>query len=895
MKGKFTLFILALLCLFTNSIQAQVVRSHGLIFSDNLRGGHTMFGNTSMEAYNTNLLGSPTTLNTAAMNQFENFSRGRTSDHANDNYYMKHIDIDGDATYVNGTTNEAFANFGTSWRYYNQNNYSSNPANSNSNSRPWTASNYTEQGTWTSATAPIRFNLESGGTTLGINNNSTIRAKNAYYFRKSVTVSNPNSYSSFSIDVRYDDGVIVYVNGQEVGRADMNSGNSYNTTASSCNTANTYRTATFSVPANLVTATTVIAVEVHQGSGCTSTADMYFDLRFSGVKPNVYQTTNSSSADLVLPAGTNTIKYARLYWGGKYKSDAFSDAELKTVAIRKGNGTYGVVVAANIDKASDGSLRTYQSYADITNFIKTNGAGTYTVADISASQGILTGGGYAGWSIVVVYENKSQPYRSVRVYDGYLEVESNAKRTITLTGLDVPNNTLTLADAYMSTMAWEGDAYLAGTSSNPQGDFIKVNGNTVSNAVNPATNMWNGTISKNGEHVTTKFPNYKNQMGIDIDEMQVGTGFGIEPGAKSVTIEFGTESDQYFPSLFAFSIIMKDPAVTIQKTVQDLNGGRLVLGDEVQYTLQGSNTGQGTAYDVTINDDIPLELNYVANSLEIWNGSSWAAYNKFNLTGRILKVFIGNDATSTQGGTLAKGQTYRIRFRAVVNRVATITNIASITARNTPAGSATFETFSDESSVDIGFDEAPLPVTFAAFSGTLKNGLATLTWTTATEENTSHFELERSSDARNFRFVASVKAHGNSSIQRQYQQTDASTEVSGMVYYRLKVVDIDGKITYSKIIALAANSQLDGKQFTFFPNPVRNGQELKLQLRAASAGEIVVRIVNNSGQTIATARKPVQPGSNIIVLSELTNAVPGIYTVQVINGKEQFAQNILKQ
>lgn len=37
-------------------------------------------------------------------------------------------------------------------------------------------------------------------------------------------------------------------------------------------------------------------------------------------------------------------------------------------------------------------------------------------------------------------------------------------------------------------------------------------------------------------------------MGIDIDEVNVGTGYGILPNATSVTVEFGTEADQYFPS-----------------------------------------------------------------------------------------------------------------------------------------------------------------------------------------------------------------------------------------------------------------------------------------------------------------------------------------------------------
>jgi len=43
-------------------------------------------------------------------------------------------------------------------------------------------------------------------------------------------------------------------------------------------------------------------------------------------------------------------------------------------------------------------------------------------------------------------------------------------------------------------------------------------------------------------------------MGLDIDQFYVGTGYGILPNSSSVTLEFGTEADQYFPGLYTFTI-----------------------------------------------------------------------------------------------------------------------------------------------------------------------------------------------------------------------------------------------------------------------------------------------------------------------------------------------------
>ena len=113
---------------------------------------------------------------------------------------------------------------------------------------------------------------------------------------------------------------------------------------------------------------------------------------------------------------------------------------------------------------------------------------------------------------MVVYENPAISYNSVRVYDGFLQVYNGGAQTITLTGLNVPSTPLSSSDAYMSTLTWEGDANLAITTGNPQGDYIKVNNITASAGVNRAANYWNGTISKNGSFITTKNPDFKNQL-----------------------------------------------------------------------------------------------------------------------------------------------------------------------------------------------------------------------------------------------------------------------------------------------------------------------------------------------------------------------------------------------
>lgn len=87
------------------------------------------------------------------------------------------------------------------------------------------------------------------------------------------------------------------------------------------------------------------------GQGYTPTNMQYVDI--DGNSGDGIATRNSSSADLILPAGTNTIRLARLYWGGRAATSAF-DMSLpanQTIKIRKGtSGAYQEYLAAQINR-----------------------------------------------------------------------------------------------------------------------------------------------------------------------------------------------------------------------------------------------------------------------------------------------------------------------------------------------------------------------------------------------------------------------------------------------------------------------------------------------------------------------------------------------------------------
>jgi len=629
----------------------------------------------------------------------------------------------------------------------------------------------------------------------------------------------------------------------------------------------------------------------------------------------VATTQNSSSADLILPAGSNTIKFARLYWGGKIDLSVITAVPdtLRKIKIRKGNtGAYvnATTPAANVDIfAISTTDRIYQSYVDITQFINVNGAGTYTVADIPVTPGAASGGGkYGGWSVVVAYENPTQPFNSVRVYDGYAQVFNSgtaATLNINLTGLNVPNNTLTAEEAVMGTMSWEGDANLGATATNLVGDFIKINSIAVSNAVNPETNFWNGSISRNGSFVSTKNPNYTNQMGIDLDEVNVGIGYNILPNATNATVEFGTEADQYFPSIFTFSIRMKNPLVNITKTVTDANANTFVdANEELTYTLSGFNQGPGSSYNTTVVDTLPSNVTYVSNSLEVLNAPGVTAGFKtdaadgdvamkgINGTKNYVKFYLGIGATGTSGGELPADSSvgnYTLRFKVKAGAIpGTVINTAGIIS-NSQSG----DLFIDQGTAIIGASGGPVPVRFTSFKAILLNNRNTMVkWTTEAEIDSDHFEVERSDDGIHFAFRGKVNGNGSTSSTHHYELADLLNTSSPIVYYRLRIVDRDGKFSYSKIVALKLNGTPNTDNFSVYPNPFVN--DMKVSINSGTDFNAAFRIISFDGRELLRRMINLQKGDNIVVLKELGNLPKGSYILEVTTDDNKYIKKVIK-
>lgn len=174
--------------------------------------------------------------------------------------------------------------------------------------------------------------------------------------------------------------------------------------------------------------------------------------------------------------------------------------------------------------------------------------------------------------------------------------------------------------------------------------------------------------------------------------------------------------------------------------------------------------------------------------------------------------------------------------------------------------------------VQFTYDVA-LPVTISSFNAIQQFPNTQVNWTTASELNTQHFIIERSTDGRSFVPVATVKAAGASATSRNYQFTDrnVSTLNSDVIYYRLQMVDKDGTFNYSTVATI--NISRKSAPVALYPNPAKDkttltGVEAGMSIRLLDAAGKVVQVKNATGTTES------------LLVSGLAK---GIYTIQVYN------------
>ena len=324
---------------------------------------------------------------------------------------------------------------------------------------------------------------------------------------------------------------------------------------------------------------------------------------------------------------------------------------------------YNAVNASQLDTAVGGQTNEYGGFADVTSLVSSGGSGTYWVGNIQTTGG---NGQWGGWSLIVAYANNNELLNNITVFDGYQVINSATGVTMNVSGFLTPLSGPVISRVGL--IGWDGDDGAGGATFT--GDSFLVNGIPLYDNCNPSSNdFFNSTVCNLGVPNQARYPNNAsyppgmvNTLGVDVDLVQLASGI-IPNGATSATLKFTTNGESFGAHAAAFVTNLYVPIVTpnVVKTVTDLNGGDLVVGDTLRYTISLSNTGQDTATNVILTDNIPAYTTYVPGSLRIVSGPNAGAKTDasgddqadYVSSGTPHVVFrLGTGANATNGGSL---------------------------------------------------------------------------------------------------------------------------------------------------------------------------------------------------------------------------------------------------
>ena len=251
----------------------------------------------------------------------------------------------------------------------------------------------------------------------------------------------------------------------------------------------------------------------------------------------------------------------------------------------------------------------------------------------------------------------------------------------------------------------------------------------------------------------------------------------------------------------------------------------------------------------------------------------------------VLGIYIGQPSTTNYqlridaSGYINNGYA-PLLYDAYKNTTRAISGIDSVSFTLDTSITASYE-----NRFSIIFTPSALAVNSIVASATLNDKVATITWNTEGEKGESYFEVEKSTDGKNFTAIGQQAAK-NTSIA-SYTATDNSV-VEGNNYYRIKAVSETGAVNYSNVakVQLTENSN----QFTVYPNPLV-GKTLNVSLSNVNAGKYVVSIYNVLGEKVVE-QAIVHEGNASHAITINNTLAAGIYSLVI---REASSNQIVHQ
>ncbi|TMI97094.1 MAG: T9SS type A sorting domain-containing protein [Bacteroidetes bacterium] len=330
--------------------------------------------------------------------------------------------------------------------------------------------------------------------------------------------------------------------------------------------------------------------------------------------------------------------------------------------------------------------------------------------------------------------------------------------------------------------------------------------------------------------------------------------------ANSTTWEERLLSGQISPNEKAYDIVTAHDTLFYAS-----GGGRFYMSTDDGFTWQRIGNSLPTAATNIVNAKQAL-----IKTRYIFNGSS-----------NTLFYFIKKDAL----------QDPFVNFSVVFNHFSYKIDILDNRLWDASTGGLFYmslSTLPDISAVDA----SPLtqqPVLFTLFNAKCDNKKVLLTWRTALEQNSSHFDIEKSEDGIHWSVIGSLPASGNSNSEKSYSFMDNNSAQNN--YYRIVEFDLNGSPQFTSIIQSTCSVTTT---FKLWPNPVRDKSFINITTETAS--QVMINIFDSKGSLVKMQRDMILQGSNQLNV-DMKPLTSGIYLISIDwnNGQMKKTVQVWKQ
>lgn len=291
-------------------------------------------------------------------------------------------------------------------------------------------------------------------------------------------------------------------------------------------------------------------------------------------------TFNSSQAILDLSIKPSKLKYAALYWSAIYKYDKGKKVieridngkktlqrvvydgkdsrsnDVHKVILKLPNGTdtaiNGNIVFDSYQTKLFKDTKPYVCYADVTSLLKSQNtlSGIYTVANIKATEGYVSGGASGGWLLYMIYEDEQSANKFFTTFNGFVEV---AEKPVDIVFTGFSTSGIGNVNTSLSLGALEGDQKIRGDDCMFFDSYTKKY-IPLTSPFRPENNFFNGSITVDDPAFTNRIPNSSNNLGFDLIKQNIPYN-NTASSANDLTrtaFRFKTTSDRFYLFFVAF-------------------------------------------------------------------------------------------------------------------------------------------------------------------------------------------------------------------------------------------------------------------------------------------------------------------------------------------------------